>query len=543
MKKLNKTLTLGFVGLMCLFFSYTGHTYDGDWYVSTDGTGQGTNGWADATNSLQGAITACGSNYTVWVSNGIYNPANLNVGGGVTVRSKTDLPTDVIFNGNEAGRVVIMNASSWLIGCTITNGNSDMGGGVNGGFVSNCIITGSKAGVMTQGGGAYNCTIYNSLISGNSAGYSGGGGQLCTFYNSTISGNTADSIGGGGFNCTFINSISWNNNNTDYFTGIWSNFYSCGEGYTGTGSITNDPLFVGGTNYRLQASSPCKDTGNNEAWIGITNSTDLDDNKRIWPLGGTVDMGAYEYGSQKDYPNLPSKPINPIPTNNAINQLTTTIVNWNNGDTNTTGYIINFGLSGNMINCGSTAFTNYNPGTLLYGSNYQWRIDATNTDGTTTGDVWNFTVKGELIIIEKNKLIVSNDFQVTGDSVLNNAEVDGTYKKILKVGNTATTVEKLYQWDNNAWVATINTNENQCNKMMGIALGANSTANGMLTMGDLTVTNTDLSPGAVIYVGSTAGEWTQTVPTNSAYIIRVIGYAIETNKIYIKPDGIWGLIE
>ena len=42
-----------------------------DWYVATNGTGPGTNGWANATNNLQGAINASTPGDTVWVSNGV----------------------------------------------------------------------------------------------------------------------------------------------------------------------------------------------------------------------------------------------------------------------------------------------------------------------------------------------------------------------------------------------------------------------------------------------------------------------------------------
>ena len=86
--------------------------------------------------------------------------------------------------------------------------------------------------------------------------------------------------------------------------------YSCvSGGYTGTGNIGSDPLFVdgGAGNVRLQCSgsaSPCIGAGSNEALpLDVTDldgdgraaeklPVDLDGNPRV--VDGTVDMGAYE---------------------------------------------------------------------------------------------------------------------------------------------------------------------------------------------------------------------------------------------------------
>ncbi len=59
----------------------------------------------------------------------------------------------------------------------------------------------------------------------------------------------------------------------------------------GSGVITNDPMFVStnAMDYRLQYGSPCINSGTNVP----NTATDLDGNPRI--IGGTVDMGAYEY--------------------------------------------------------------------------------------------------------------------------------------------------------------------------------------------------------------------------------------------------------
>jgi hypothetical protein len=62
----------------------------------------------------------------------------------------------------------------------------------------------------------------------------------------------------------------------------------------GVGNFTNAPLFVDFAtgNLRLQAGSPCINSGNNQF---VARNTDLDGNPRI--AGGTVDVGAYEVQS------------------------------------------------------------------------------------------------------------------------------------------------------------------------------------------------------------------------------------------------------
>jgi hypothetical protein len=353
----------------------------------------------------------------VWIASGSYT-GNYTVGAGVIVRSESGLPADVILDGNAAGRVATLGAGSWLIGCTVTNGNLSVagngsgGGGVYGGSVSNCVIVNCVVAYIVEGlnggGGVGSCTVWNSIIKGNTANWGGGGaedstcynsliagnnsgpnsggaGYVCTFYNCTITGNNGDT--GSGYNCSYYNSIAWGNSLLG--DSSFGDHYSCGSFFTNASSITTDPLFISSSDFILKTNSPCIDAGDNDGWVGLSGSTDLNGSNRIYNV--TVDMGAYEYSG--DYAS-PLKPIYPIPTNDAVNQLTNTVVSWQDGGS-ATGYKINFGLAGSMAFISNTVATNYNPGALTYSSNYQWRIDATSVWGVATGDVWGFTVMDE----------------------------------------------------------------------------------------------------------------------------------------------------
>ena len=174
-----------------------------DWYVALDGTGQGTGGWVNATNDLQGAIDACVAGDTVWVSNGVYQTGGRTITGSaltnrvvivknITVRSLSSDPADTVIkgswdpvqtNGPAAVRCVYMDATSWLIGFTVTNGatlsklitdraaTDTRGGGIYSTYsaqpmgISNCVITCNFS--AGQGGGAYGATLYDSMIVGN----------------------------------------------------------------------------------------------------------------------------------------------------------------------------------------------------------------------------------------------------------------------------------------------------------------------------------------------------------------------------------------
>jgi hypothetical protein len=151
------------------------------------------------------------------------------------------------------------------------------------------------------GGGAYNSTLYDCLVAGNTStnttNGSGGGLHSCTAVNCTIVDNAAK-VAGGVSGGTLRNSIIWNNvatngDGTDNYGGTVAFSYCCTTpAVDGEGCISKDPLLRPRNSsmpYTLRGASPCVNIGNN----AYTNSVfDLSGKARV--LRRTVDLGCYE---------------------------------------------------------------------------------------------------------------------------------------------------------------------------------------------------------------------------------------------------------
>jgi hypothetical protein len=303
------------------------------------------NTWATAAHTLQEAVDAADAGDTVLVTNGIYSTGGKATYGLMTNRMAIDKPLTVLSangpagtiilgaeapgggNGERAIRCAYVGGDATLSGFTLTNGHTladgdwdsaRSGGGVFcevSGVVTNCVIRGNAASAFGggafygtlrncaltdnsawQGGGAADGTLHGCTLRGNSA-TNGGGACESTLGNCTLTGNSASALGGGAYGCTLNNCIVYFNTasaslpNCDW---LRPPNYCCTLPLptNGFGNITNPPLFVdlAGGNLRLQANSPCINSGNN---VCATTASDQDGNPRI--VSGTVDLGAYEY--------------------------------------------------------------------------------------------------------------------------------------------------------------------------------------------------------------------------------------------------------
>ncbi|VGO21629.1 choice-of-anchor Q domain-containing protein [Pontiella sulfatireligans] len=214
-----------------------------------------------------------------------------------------------------------------IVDCIIDDNRARNGGGISDCTAILCEISNNEASGSTYcyGGGAYRSTLYHCTVEGNSSARYGGGVYNSYTYKAhscLIQNNTATRDGGGCYNgyyynCTIVSnktvggypgggaaySYLWNSIAYGNLRGVGQDDIIGGHAYSSCspdvaagldGNITNAPAFADPDNgdFRLSAGSPCIDAGSNAVVYVVV---DLDGNARI--VGGTVDMGAYEYSA------------------------------------------------------------------------------------------------------------------------------------------------------------------------------------------------------------------------------------------------------
>jgi hypothetical protein len=208
------------------------------------------------------------------------------------------------FSYNGSGAAVACTLYNSVITSNTAGASGRQAAGCFSSTLSNCLVFGNITRGNGVGGVSYS-ELDNCLVVSNSS-YSGIGGAADTdLTNCTVCGNSGrvGGVGANQFYSTLQNSICYYNSSTMAGVSYSTNydlFYtritnSCTTPLAnGAGNITNAPLFVNlaAGDFHLTSNSPCINAGNNAFVAG---NTDYDGNPRI--VGGTVDLGAYEYQS------------------------------------------------------------------------------------------------------------------------------------------------------------------------------------------------------------------------------------------------------
>jgi len=155
---------------------------------------------------------------------------------------------------------------------------------------------------------------------------------------------------------------------------------------------------------------------------------------------------------------------------------------------------------------------------------------------TGTGSFGQVTVTGQ--ISSSGNYIGNRRFDKTSNTVV---EHQGD---IVYIGNTTTNNGKIYHFKSDGtWELADADAVATCDGLLAVALGGNSTTNGMLLRGMVTLDHDPGTLGDVLFLdeatGGSAGHATSTAPSGNTDIVRVIGYCLDSsnNQIWFNPSS------
>ena len=147
------------------------------------------------------------------------------------------------------------------------------------------------------------------------------------------------------------------------------------------------------------------------------------------------------------------------------------------------------------------------------------------------------------ISVSGGDVVLDGDANVQLDHSLGSGETSGT---IVKYGSGMLTAGDVYYGYSSmgsfTW-GTVNHTSANSTYLLAVAIGTSATSNGMLLNGILYKSSHGFTVGAPLYLASSNGDFTTTVPTTSNYYARVLGYAIDASHIYFCPDNTWVKID
>ncbi|HWB21208.1 MAG TPA: hypothetical protein VG711_12995, partial [Phycisphaerales bacterium] len=353
-----------------------------------------TNGWgpADPTAILGGGFHITGGNTVirncVITNNRVAGQGSTSLygrGGGLYAVNATLTIDHCVFDQNQSwslerdssGAGAFVVDSTLLMSCTVFTSNNVNGTSCCGSPPTNSLggalhVSGGTAEIVNSVfayntlhgsncyGGALACegagttlNLVNCIINNNKAfdasarggGISARNSAVLNVSNCTIAYNSGtegfpSAIGGIYNAATVSNSIIELNAGVQIAPGATVTNSCVQDGYSGTGNISADPLFIDAANgnFRLQDNSPCRDTGDRSLLpfdtLDLDNdgnttellSLDFDLNRRI--VNNQVDMGAFEWQSTCLADISPSSPGVAGDHTVNINDLTSIILAW-----------------------------------------------------------------------------------------------------------------------------------------------------------------------------------------------------------------------
>ncbi len=159
---------------------------------------------------------------------------------------------------------------------------------------------------------------------------------------------------------------------------------------------------------------------------------------------------------------------------------------------------------------------------------YDFDFATPNFQGNITAS-GNISASGDLEI--NNRILVSSSLPSAGS----------TSGDIVKIGNVTTVAGLMYALTGSAggWALASSGSGQLATSSLAIALGTNSTTNGMLLRGMVNVGHDPGgAAGGAVYLAD-GGSASYASSTTADHVVRVVGHNYENNVIYFNPSNDW----
>jgi hypothetical protein len=151
----------------------------------------------------------------------------------------------------------------------------------------------------------------------------------------------------------------------------------------------------------------------------------------------------------------------------------------------------------------------------------------------------NQTVSGQFTAGGSSTFNANGKWYLQGDPTTQ-LTANGYYGEVVTFGGGGSSTQySVYYWRNtSSWDLTDADAAGTSKGLLGMATGSEFNR-GMLLRGYIYNSSWNWTVGATLYLSTTAGAITETQPTGSADIVRVVGYAISADLIYFNPSQEW----
>ena len=188
-----------------------------------------------------------------------------------------------------------------------------------------------------------------------------------------------------------------------------------------------------------------------------------------------------------------------------------------------------------------------NIGKLYIGDGTGWKFHFSRRSSSIDTDLVTIIDTGFVgigTITPTRKLDVSGDYKFVHNPSTE-LSVDGAYGDIVTFGSgTGFTTGGLYYYaTSGTWTLADASSVAASSGLLSIALGA-TPSSGMLLRGYAKYAGTSytsMTLGGIQYISGTAGSFTQTAPSITGDVVRIIGYSIDAANdiLYFNPSNDW----